>query len=60
MYYFRRKKMVPEKNLFNTYRIVTVPYESPILGQLLELISPVKINLFEPRFKSYDSYDMAN
>jgi hypothetical protein len=34
--------------------------ESPILGQLLDLISPAKINLFEPRFKSYDPWDMAN
>jgi hypothetical protein len=37
-----------------------VPYESPILGQLLDLISATKINLFEPRFKSYDPWDMAN
>ena len=37
-----------------------IPYESPILGQPLNLISPPKINLFEPRFKSYDPYDMAN
>ena len=37
-----------------------VPYESPILGQLLDLISLAEINLFEPRFKSYDPWDMAN
>ena len=37
-----------------------VPYESPILGQLLNLISPPKINISEPRFKSYDPWDMAN
>ena len=35
-------------------------YESPILGQLLDLISPTKINLFDPRFKSYNPYDIAN
>ena len=28
-------------------------YESPILGQLLDLISLPKINISEPRFKSY-------
>ena len=31
-----------------------IPYESPILGQLLDLISPAKINLFGSRFQSYD------
>ena len=31
-----------------------------IVGQLLDLISPAKINLFDPRFKSYDPWDMAN
>ena len=41
-------------------RIQSIPYESPILGQLLDLISPAKINFFEPRFESYDPYDMAN
>ena len=35
-------------------------YESLILGQLLDLISPSKINISEPRFKSYDPCDMAN
>ena len=25
-----------------------VPYEPPIFGQLLDLISPAKINIFEP------------
>ena len=34
-------------------------YESLILGQLLDLISPSKINISEPRFKSYDPWDMA-
>ena len=33
-----------------------VPYESPILGQLLDLLS--KINLFEPRFEFFDPWDM--
>jgi hypothetical protein len=37
-----------------------VPHESPILGQLIDLISPTKINLFKTRFKSYDPWDMAN
>ena len=31
-----------------------VPYESPILGQLLDLIFPPNINISEPRFKSND------
>ena len=39
---------------------VIIPYESPILGQLLDLISPAKINLFEPRLEFYNPYDMAN
>jgi hypothetical protein len=34
--------------------VLTIPYKSLILGQLLDLISPAKINLFEPRFESYD------
>ena len=37
-----------------------IPYESPILGQLLDLISPPKINISEPRFGLYDPGDMAN
>ena len=34
-----------------------------IVGQLLDLLSllsPAKINLFDPRFKSYDPWDIAN
>ena len=41
-------------------RWTLLPYVPPILGQLLNLISPTKINLCEPRFKSYDPRDMAN
>ena len=37
----------------------SVPYESPVLGQLLDLISLSKINLFEPIFESYDPWNMA-
>ena len=37
-----------------------IPYESPILGQLLDLISLAKINLFEPKLESYNPYNMAN
>ena len=37
-----------------SFRLTVVPYESLILGQLLDLISPAKINLFDPRFESYD------
>ena len=37
-----------------------IPYESPILGQVLDLISPPKTNISEPRFESYDPGDMAN
>ena len=36
-----------------------VPYVSPILGQLLNLMSLPKITLFGPKFKSYDPYDIA-
>ena len=39
------------KGLFTNYVYKTM---SPILGQLLNLISPAKINLFDPRFESYD------
>ena len=35
-------------------------YESPILCQLLDLISPAKINISDPRFEWYDPWDMAN
>ena len=38
----------------------TVPYESSILVQLLDLVSLAKINLFESGFKSYDPWVMAN
>ena len=37
-----------------------VPYVPPILDQLLDLISLAKINISEPRFESYDPWDMAN
>ena len=37
-----------------------VPYVPPILGQVLDLISPPKINISKSRFKSYDPWDMAN
>ena len=30
------------------------------MGQLLNLISPPKINISKPRFKSYDPWDMTN
>ena len=36
-----------------------IPYKSLILGQLLDLISLAKINLFGPRFKSYDPCNIA-
>ena len=39
---------------------IPILYKSPILGKILDLISPDKINLFEPRFKSYDPWNMAN
>ena len=35
-------------------------YKSPILGQLLDLISPTEIGRFEPKFESYDQWNMAN
>ena len=35
---------------------IYIPYESLILGQLLDLISLGRINLFEPRFESYDPW----
>ena len=40
--------------------VLYIPYVPPILGQLLDLISPAKIHLCEPRFKSYDLWHMAN
>ena len=52
--------------LFDTWKLDIegglnyVPYESPILGQLLDIISLPKINISEPRFKSYDPWDMTN
>ena len=36
-----------------------IPYKSLILGQLIDLISPAKINLFKTRFKSYDPWELA-
>jgi hypothetical protein len=30
----------------------------PILGQLLDLISPTKINISEPRLESYDPWNI--
>ena len=30
------------------------------MGQILDLISPTKIDISEPRFKSYDPWDMEN
>ena len=35
-------------------------YESLILGQLLDITSPAKISIYDPRFKPYDPWDMAN
>jgi hypothetical protein len=37
-----------------------IPYVPLILGQLLDLISPTKINISEPRLELYDPWDMAN
>ena len=37
-----------------------IPYVPPILSQLPDLISLARTNLFDPRFKSYDLYDIAN
>ena len=45
---------------FKKKGLLQLPYESPILGQFLDLISPPKINTSEPRFESYDPWDMAN
>jgi hypothetical protein len=41
------------------YSSMYIPYESPILDQLLDIISLGKINLFESRFKTYNPWDMA-
>ena len=38
----------------------TIPYESRILGQLLDLESPAKINISEPRFESYTKIKIKN
>ena len=37
-----------------------IPYIPPILGQLLDLISPTKINFSEPRLELYDPWNMVN
>ena len=37
-----------------------IPYVPWILGQLLDLISLANINISEPRFESYDPWDMTN
>ena len=42
------------------HSLVCIPYVPLILGQLLDLISLSTINISEPRFKSYDPWDMAN
>ena len=52
----KKKKNVYHSNLAT----ILITYESPILRQILDLISPAKINLFEPRFELYDLWDMAN
>ena len=41
------------------FSVTYLPYESPILGQLLDLISPARVNIFEPRLKSYDPWGMV-
>jgi hypothetical protein len=48
------------KKIGSSQRYEVEKYESLILGQLLDLISQAKIILFEPRFKSYNPWDMAN
>ena len=54
--YYKTKvhRLSGEKEDFSNLGIKHVPYESPILGQILDLISPAKINFFGRRFKSYD------
>ena len=44
-------------NIGDSYSILYVPW---ILGQLFDLICLAKINLFEPRLESYNTYDMAS
>ena len=50
------------KYVLNEYKILSkyylmptpnIPYESPILGHFLDLISPAEINLFEPRYRPH-------
>ena len=50
---------VGSKSWLPTYSS-NIPYKSPILGKLLNLISLAKIILFESRFKSYDPRVIAN
>ena len=44
-----------------TYAVApqNITYVPLILGQLLDLISPAKINISESRFESYNPWDMA-
>ena len=47
--------------LTSIFQLVSfVPYESPILGQILDLISPPKITISETRFGLYEPWDLAN
>jgi hypothetical protein len=39
---------------------LNIPYVPPVLGQILDLISPTKTSISEPIFKSYDPWDMVN
>ena len=48
----------PKPSKFENH-IWKLTYESPKLGQLLDLISLSKTHLLEPRFESYNPYDMA-
>ena len=57
---FKRSHSFDHSWRYPDIEFIHIPYVPPILGQLLDLISPPKINISEPRFKSYDPWDMAN
>ena len=40
--------------LWHNHHVLRIYHVPSILGQLLDLISPAKINISEPRFESYD------
>ena len=57
LYIFQDSSLLKKQIIHNLKAIICTVR---VLGQLIDLKSPAKINLFETRFKSYDPWDMAN